>query len=375
MHALVRTAAILTAVAAFTSAMMFATTTVVVEQGDTLSGLAHEHSITLSDLIEWNELNDPDLIFEGQVLHLEAPDGTAVVAADNHAVTAGETLWLIAKRYGSTVAALADANGLTDPDHIIVGQQLRIAGPTPTPTTTTSSSVTTTAPAAPAGAITHTVVSGDTLFSIARTYGVGVHELAELNDLSNPDLLAVSHRLTIPSAGATPTPTTVAPSATSPSTMTAPITTAPATTTTTSAPAGSDSTTSSSATPLANAFDRWSSSYGIPQDLLEALTWKESNWQPAVTGPGGHLGIGQLSPDTVAFVEERLLGLELDPLSMSDGIQLAARYLRYLLDRTDSEREALAAWNQGLWGLQNNGMSKSAAAFADSVLEIRRLRS
>ena len=112
----------------------------------------------------------------------------------------------------------------------------------------------------------------------------------------------------------------------------------------------------------------------IHENLLEALLWKESAWRADAVGPAGHLGIGQLSPDTVAFVEERLLGLDLDPLDASDGIQMAARFLRYLRDRTDSDRTALAAWNQGLHGVLTDGISAAAAAFADDVLEIRRQR-
>jgi hypothetical protein len=49
---------------------------------------------------------------------------------------------------------------------------------------------------------------------------------------------------------------------------------------------------------------------------------------------------------------------------------MAARYLRYLLDRTDDDREALAAWNQGLDATNTDGISASAAAFADEVLAI-----
>ena len=51
--------------------------------------------------------------------------------------------------------------------------------------------------------------------------------------------------------------------------------------------------------------------------------------------------------------------------------KLAARYLRYLLDRTDSERQAVAAWNQGLHSVQTNGITSAGGAYADSVLAIR----
>ncbi|MGD2144842.1 MAG: LysM domain-containing protein, partial [Anaerolineae bacterium] len=45
-----------------------------------------------------------------------------------HMVRRGETLFSIAKRYGSSVDALAHANGLADPTRIYVGQQLTVPG-------------------------------------------------------------------------------------------------------------------------------------------------------------------------------------------------------------------------------------------------------
>jgi LysM repeat protein len=273
-------------------------------------------------------------------------------------VTAGDTLWLIARRYGASVATIFEANGLDDPNRIYVGQSLVLTG---TPPATPEEAPPATPEEAPPAGSTHTVRPGETLFGIALRYGVKSDALAANNQLSDANLIRIGEHLAILSVSDTARSEASLPSS-------------PA------APEGAPSASatkeaSSSATPLKDAFRRWSSSYGVAQDLLEALTWKESNWQPSITGPGGHLGIGQLSPDTVEFVEERLLGLDLDPLTVSDGVQLAARYLRYLTDRTHSDREALAAWNQGLHGFLENGMSDSATAFANAVLEIRRIRS
>lgn len=57
-----------------------------------------------------------------------------------HQVVAGETLYAIAQDYGVTVEAIAEANGLEDPNRLQVGQELVIpnasTGPTPTPTMT-----------------------------------------------------------------------------------------------------------------------------------------------------------------------------------------------------------------------------------------------
>jgi len=340
--------------------MMFATTSVVILPGDTLTRLAERHDVTVDDLVVWNDIKNADHIVAGATLILAAPTSGGIAVTPPpagtlaHAVTAGDTLWLIARRYGASVATIIAANGLDDPNKIYVGQSLVLTGASPATPEEARPAPSTGAPAASA----HTVRPGETLFGIALRYGVESDALAANNRLSDPNLIRVGQELAIPSgsdtSGSAPAPPSAPDGAPSPS---------------------ADNDVSSSATPLKDAFRRWSSSYGVPQDLLEALTWKESNWQPSITGPGGHLGIGQLSPDTVEFVEKRLLGLELDPLTVSDGVQLAARYLRYLTDRTHSDRDALAAWNQGLHGFLENGMSDSAAAFANAVLEIRRIRS
>jgi nucleoid-associated protein YgaU len=51
---------------------------------------------------------------------------TAVVVPDSYTVESGDTLWDIARRFGTTVEALAEANGITDPHLIEVGQVLEI---------------------------------------------------------------------------------------------------------------------------------------------------------------------------------------------------------------------------------------------------------
>jgi LysM repeat protein len=48
------------------------------------------------------------------------------VPPTTYAVVGGDTLALIAQRFGTTVAALQSANGIDDPDEIVVGQVLVI---------------------------------------------------------------------------------------------------------------------------------------------------------------------------------------------------------------------------------------------------------
>ncbi|MEZ5167258.1 MAG: LysM peptidoglycan-binding domain-containing protein [Acidimicrobiales bacterium] len=255
---------------------------------------------------------------------------------------AGDTLSEIAARLGSTVAKLMAANKIKDPDRIYVGQRISTSGST----ASTSS--------AKAGKV-HTVRAGETLSQIAATYHVSTAALAKANGIDDPDRLAVGTKLTIPTSSAAP--------------ATAKAATKPTTPKPTPKPAHTPSSV-----PLVPLFTRWSAAYAVPRDLLEARAWKASDWQPGLHGPDGREGIMQFRPSTVAFVESGLLGRDIDPLDPSDGIQMGARYLRYLLDRTVNEREAVAAWRQSLDGLRRDGITAAGAAFVAEIEAIRAMR-
>ena len=351
------------AMALLVVATMLATTTVVVESGDTLSTIADRHGVTVADLVEWNDIDDPDRIYAGTTLIVSAPDAdgaTAVADDDIHVVTAGDTLSAIARRFGVTVGQIVAANELDDPDRIYEGQTLALRG------TVAAATTTTTAPAR-----TYTVVAGDTLWGIASRHGISVATLAEANGIDDIDRIREGLRLVIdgaassdPEAASTTTTTTTAP---------------PSETTTTVAPEPTPPPVTNERDAdeilLVPMFSQWSTTYDVPQDLLEAIAWKESNWRPDAIGAGGHLGLLQFSPATVELIEGGLLGRDLDPLAADDAIQMGARYLRYLLDRTETEDEAIAAWAQGLASVQGDGITTAGAAYVASVREIRQQRS
>jgi len=99
-----------------------------------------------------------------------------------HIVQAGDTLTYIGLRYSVSVADLVAANGLADPNHIVVGQRLVIPSGEPTR----------------AGPGMHVVHPGETLFRIAQQYQVSITDLIAANGLANPDRILVGQRLTIP---------------------------------------------------------------------------------------------------------------------------------------------------------------------------------
>jgi LysM repeat protein len=96
-----------------------------VAPGDTLYSIAQQHGVSWDQVAEANGLTTPNQIYAGQVLKIPAdvPGPTPEFA---HQVHRGETLTGIARQYGQTPAALAEANGLSAPYVIYPGQQLVI---------------------------------------------------------------------------------------------------------------------------------------------------------------------------------------------------------------------------------------------------------
>jgi murein DD-endopeptidase MepM/ murein hydrolase activator NlpD len=103
--------------------------TYIVAPGDTLSRIAARYQVTVAELAAANHLADVNRIRAGQTLVIPRSASSPVTPSGGsipHRVQAGETLSILAARYGTTVAALVQANGLTDPDRLAVGQLLLV---------------------------------------------------------------------------------------------------------------------------------------------------------------------------------------------------------------------------------------------------------
>jgi membrane-bound lytic murein transglycosylase D len=113
-----------------------------VKRGETISELADEYGVTQRELLAWNGLDRGGRIRIGQRIRVSSREGRAAPRAEpsperaagkthagkTHIVRPGETLMGLAKRYGVSIQALREANGLTEREILKTGIALRIPG-------------------------------------------------------------------------------------------------------------------------------------------------------------------------------------------------------------------------------------------------------
>ena len=175
-----------------------------VQRGENLSFIAKRYGQDYKKMAAWNHLSSPYQLKTGQCLRITPVIGQTTVSTSinqdsvSHIVLQGENLSSIAKNYGYSVSELARWNGLKPPYPLSRGQRLRVS-PWPLKTqpiqglkkkqvtqSTTSNQV-----------IYHTVVRGDTLYSLSKRYGHPIADIVKWNHLQSPYSLSVGQGLQI----------------------------------------------------------------------------------------------------------------------------------------------------------------------------------
>lgn len=153
-----------------------------VQRGDTLSEIASRYGTTVQELVDINNIANPNLIYPGQNLRIlnnstvygSETRGTGSIT---YTVQRGNTLSQIARAYGVTVSHIVEMNNIQNPNLIYPGEKLRI----------TESTNTNLNPVLQNNY--YAVQRGDTLWGIARRYGITVQYLVNLNGIRNPNLI------------------------------------------------------------------------------------------------------------------------------------------------------------------------------------------
>ena len=114
-----------------------------------------------------------------------------------YTVQSGNTLSGIAYKYGVTVSQLQQWNNISNPNVLSVGQTLKIYTNSSSSSSGTTSNTGSSSSSSNSAYITYTVQSGNTLSGIAYKYGVTVSQLQQWNNISNPNVLSVGQTLKI----------------------------------------------------------------------------------------------------------------------------------------------------------------------------------
>jgi len=113
-----------------------------------------------------------------------------------HVVQSGETLGGIAANYGTSVDSIMQANSLSDPNYLFVGQELIVPGAGGVAVSGSTGAGQNGGGSTPSGK--YTVQDGDTLFGIASRLGTSTDAIVSLNGLADADFLSIGQELLIP---------------------------------------------------------------------------------------------------------------------------------------------------------------------------------
>ncbi|MBS7020508.1 MAG: LysM peptidoglycan-binding domain-containing protein [Firmicutes bacterium] len=164
--------------------------TYTVKSGDSLWSIAQRFNTTVAAIKSLNNLNTNELDV-GQILKIPTltpnTPPTPPTTGNTYTVKSGDSLWSIARKFNTTVSTLQQLNNLNT-NTIHVGQVLKVPGNSSSNNTNTGNNQTYTE---------YVVRSGDSLYKIANAYQTTVDELMRLNNLKS-SILNIGQVLRVP---------------------------------------------------------------------------------------------------------------------------------------------------------------------------------
>jgi LysM repeat protein len=335
-----------------------------VRSGDTVSHIAAKYGTTVSAVRSANGLNGSAFIREGQSLTIPTSGGAAAAApaatGGSHTVASGETVSAIAKRYGTTVAAIVSANGLDSRAFIRVGQTLTVPGAGATATAAPAATTT-------AGGGSHTVASGETVSAIAKRYGTTVAAITAANGLDSRAFIRVGQTLTVPGAGAT---ATAAPASSGTQLVGNTFlgrTYAPSVVA--SANANKASLIAMGVPSKADMQARVASTaraMGVDPALAQAIAFQESGFNHTSVSPANAIGTMQVIPTSGEWASQ-LVGRDLNLLDPDDNVVAGVAIIRQLVRTSPDLSTAIASYYQGASSVKRNGMFSDTRRYVANV--------
>jgi LysM repeat protein len=154
-----------------------------IQAGDTFFLLSQRFNVPLDAILAANPGVDPNNLQIGQRVCIPGttpppPGCTGFI----YVIQAGDTFFLLSQRFNVPLNAIIAANPGVDPNNLQVGQRVCIPK----------------APAPECSGFIYTVRAGDTLFNLAKQFGVTVKAIEEANPGIDPRNLAIGQKICIP---------------------------------------------------------------------------------------------------------------------------------------------------------------------------------
>lgn len=336
----------------------------VVRPGDTVSHIAQRTGTTVKAIVAANGLDSRATIRVGQVLTLPtaAPAPVAQAPAPRtHTVVAGDTVWDLARTYGSSVQAILAANGLDSRALIRIGQVLAIPGAASGSAATAAPAAATTTTTATTPARTHRVVAGDTVSALAKRYGTTVSAIVAANKLDSRATIRIGQTLTIPGGSAATATSGGVGSTFAGRTYPAHVVAAANENLAILRSMGVPSRDEMKALVAQTARDM-----GVNPALALAIAYQESGFNHASVSPANAIGTMQVIPSSGEWASQ-LVGRQLNLLDPRDNVVAGVAIIRQLVKTAPDLPTAIAGYYQGLAGVQRNGMYPDTRRYVASV--------
>jgi LysM repeat protein len=269
-----------------------------------------------------------------------------------YTIKQGDTLSEIAARYHTTVAKLVQVNRLPGNGNLIfAGRALKVPGAAA-------------GTGGGSGPRRHTVVRGDTLSGIASRYGVAQTAIARANHLPSSNIVMLGATLVIPGRGST-------------SSTSSGGNTFAGRTYSSAVVSAADRTRAQlarrhlpSQAGMRDIIVAKARANGVDPALALAVSYQESGWNMHVVSVANAVGAMQVIPATSAWISG-VVGRRLDPTSPSDNATTGVVLLKILTRAASSERQAVAAYYQGLRSVRANGMFPDTRHYVANVMALK----
>jgi N-acetylmuramoyl-L-alanine amidase len=275
-----------------------------------------------------------------------------------YTIKQGDTLSDIAARYHTTVAKLVEVNRLPGNGNLIIaGRALKVPGAAA-------------GTGGGSGPRHHTVVRGDTLSGIASRYGVAQATIARANRLPSSNIVMLGATLVIPGGGHSGSSTSSGSTSSGGNTFAG----RPYSSAVVSA---ADRTRAQlarrhlpSQAGMRDIIVARARANGVDPALALAVSYQESGWNMHAVSVANAVGAMQVIPATSAWISG-VVDRRLDPTSPSDNATTGVVLLKILTRAASSERQAVAAYYQGLRSVRENGMFADTRRYVANVMALK----